>query len=160
MVKHQPADALRAEYVAEMVQRVFERFSKKCMPRVIAFTPPSPGQTRCLRRAARGVLNYDGATAVARGYIEYPAGKRTKIWKNRCRKNPTATTSSRCWRPAPGNAYRRGGEIVLAGEGLKFAQKMLDEPPNKNRRRLIRIQKDESTIGDVQLPKPRLRSSP
>ncbi len=55
-------------------------------------------------------------------------------------------------------AYLRGGEVVtIAGDGLKFAQKMLDEKaaPNKKIRRgaLIRIQKDEKHNWQiVQLP--------
>jgi len=55
-------------------------------------------------------------------------------------------------------AYRRGGEVVnIAGDGLKFAQKMLDEkaPPNKRIRRvaLIRIQRDDKRNWQiVQLP--------
>ncbi|MFZ2852898.1 MAG: penicillin-binding protein 1A [Rhodocyclaceae bacterium] len=45
-------------------------------------------------------------------------------------------------------AYRRGGELVtISGDGLKFANRMLDEkaPPNKRLRRgaLIRVQKDD-----------------
>lgn len=45
-------------------------------------------------------------------------------------------------------AYRKGGEIVnLAGDGMKFALKMLDDkaPPNKRLKRgaIIRLQKDD-----------------
>ena len=45
-------------------------------------------------------------------------------------------------------AYRRGGEVVtIAGDGLKFAARMIDDkaPPNKRLRRgaIIRVQKDD-----------------
>lgn len=45
-------------------------------------------------------------------------------------------------------AYRRGGEVVtMAGDGLKFAVRMIDDkaPPNKRLRRgaVIRVQKDD-----------------
>jgi penicillin-binding protein 1A len=55
-------------------------------------------------------------------------------------------------------AYLRGGEVAtIAGEGLKFAQKMLDDKaaPNKRIRRgaLIRVQKDEKRNWQIlQLP--------
>jgi len=60
--------------------------------------------------------------------------------------------------PKQVRAYRRGGEVVtISGEGLKFAQKMLDDKaaPNKKIRRgaLIRIQKDEKRNWQIlQLP--------
>ncbi|WP_153115021.1 penicillin-binding protein 1A [Rhodocyclus tenuis] len=55
-------------------------------------------------------------------------------------------------------AYRRGGEIVtLAGDGLKFAARMLDDkaPPNKRLKRgaLIRVQRDDKGAWQIaQMP--------
>jgi penicillin-binding protein 1A len=55
-------------------------------------------------------------------------------------------------------AYRKGGElVVLSGDALKYAAKMLDDkaPPNKRIKRgaIIRIQKDDKGIWQItQLP--------
>jgi len=55
-------------------------------------------------------------------------------------------------------AYRRGGEVVtLAGDGLKFATRMLDDkaPPNKRLKRgaLIRVQRDDKGAWQIaQMP--------
>ena len=55
-------------------------------------------------------------------------------------------------------AYRRGGEVVtLAGDGLKFAARMLDDkaPPNKRLKRgaLIRVQRDDKGAWQIaQMP--------
>lgn len=55
-------------------------------------------------------------------------------------------------------AYRKGGElVVLSGEALKFASKMLDDkaPPNKRIKRgaIIRVQKDDKGVWQItQLP--------
>ncbi len=55
-------------------------------------------------------------------------------------------------------AYRKGGEfLVLSGEALKFAAKMLDDkaPPNKRVKRgaIIRVQKDDKGVWQItQLP--------
>ena len=60
--------------------------------------------------------------------------------------------------PKEVRAYRRGGEVVtLAGEGLKFAARMLDDkaPANKRLRRgaLIRVQKDDKGAWQIaQMP--------
>jgi penicillin-binding protein 1A len=54
-------------------------------------------------------------------------------------------------------AYLRGGEVLsISGDGLKFAQRMLDEkaPPNKRLRRgaVIRVQKTDKDWQILQLP--------
>ena len=168
-VKHQTNEfALRAEYVAEMVrQMLFERFGDEVYAKGyrIYTTITRADQEAAYAALRRGVLDYDKRHGYRgpEGYVEMPAqGQADEDMEESLSE---VSDSDDLYvavvldaSPKLVRAYRRGGEIIsIAGEGLKFAQKMLDEKaaPNKKIRRgaLIRIQKDEKQNWQiVQLP--------
>ena len=169
VVKHQTNEyALRAEYVAEMVrQMLFERFGEEVYAKGyrIYTTIARADQEAAYAALRRGVLDYDRRHGYRgpEGYIEMPpAGQADEDMEESLSEESDSDDLLVAVvleaSPRQVRAYRRGGEIVtIAGEGLKFAQKMLDEKaaPNKKIRRgaLIRIQKDEKHNWQiVQLP--------
>ncbi len=159
VVKHETNDyAVRAEYVAEMVrQMLFERFGEEVYAKGyrIYTTITKADQEAAYAALRRGVLDYDKRHGYRgpEGYVELPPqGQPDEDMEDALSEVSDSADLLIAVVLEAGakqvRAYRRGGEIVtIEGEGLKFAQKMLDEkaPPNKKIRRgaLIRIQKDE-----------------
>jgi penicillin-binding protein 1A len=169
VVKHETNEyALRAEYVAEMVrQMLFERFGEEVYAKGyrIYTTITKADQESAYAALRRGVLDYDKRHGYRgpEGYIEMPpSGHADEDLEESLAEESDSDDLLVAVvleaGPKQVRAYRRGGEIVtIAGDGLKFAQKMLDEKaaPNKKIRRgaLIRIQKDEKRNWQiVQLP--------
>jgi len=158
-VRHQTNEyALHAEYVAEMVrQMLYERFANDVYTKGyrIYTTITKTDQDAAYAALRRGVLDYDKRHGYRgpEGYIELPPeGQPDEIIEDALAEESDSddllaavvleASATRV------RAYLRGGEVAtIAGEGLKFAQKMLDDKavPNKRIRRgaLIRIQKDE-----------------
>jgi penicillin-binding protein 1A len=168
VVKHEADEyALRAEYVAEMVrQMLYERYPDDVyqrLSRIYHYHQDRP-ERRPTRRCAAACWTMTGATATAgRGYIELPLEKQADEAVEEALAEESDSDDLLAAvvleaSPKQVRAFSRGGEVVtIAGEGLKFAQKMLDEKaaPNKRIRRgaLIRIQKDEKHNWQiVQLP--------
>ena len=159
VVKHETNEyAVRAEYVAEMVrQMLFERFGDEVYAKGyrIYTTITKADQEAAYSALRRGVLDYDKRHGYRgpEGYVEMPPqGQPDEDMEDALSEESDSADLLIAVVLEAGakqvRAYRRGGEIVtIEGEGLKFAQKMLDEktPPNKKIRRgaLIRIQKDE-----------------
>ena len=169
VVKHQTNEyAVRAEYVAEMVrQMLFERFGEDVYAKGyrVYTTITRADQEAAYSALRRGVLDYDKRHGYRgpEGYIEMPAAGQVdddleeSLAEESDSDDLLAAVVLEAG-PKQVRAYRRGGEVVtITGEGLKFAQKMLDEKaaPNKKIRRgaLIRIQPDEKHNWQiVQLP--------
>jgi penicillin-binding protein 1A len=165
VVKHETNEyAVRAEYVAEMVrQMLFERFGEEVYARGyrIYTTITRADQEAAYAALRRGVLDYDKRHGYRgpEGYVEMPPGGQAEaaLAEESDSDDLLAAVVLEA-SPKQVRAYRRGGEVVtIAGEGLKFAQKMLDEKaaPNKRIRRgaLIRIQRDDKHNWQiVQLP--------
>jgi penicillin-binding protein 1A len=169
VVKHQTNEyAVRAEYVAEMVrQMLFDRFGEEVYAKGyrIYTTITRADQEAAYAALRRGVLDYDKRHGYRgpEGYIEMPAQDHAdddleESLAEESESDDLLVAVVLEASPKQVRAYRRGGEIVtIAGEGLKFAQKMLDDKaaPNKKIRRgaLIRIQQDEKHAWQiVQLP--------
>jgi penicillin-binding protein 1A len=169
VVKHQTNEyAVRAEYVAEMVrQMLFDRFGEEVYAKGyrIYTTITRADQEAAYAALRRGVLDYDKRHGYRgpEGYIEMPAQDQAdddleESLAEESDSDDLLVAVVLEASPKQVRAYRRGGEIVtIAGEGLKFAQKMLDDKaaPNKKIRRgaLIRIQNDEKHAWQiVQLP--------
>lgn len=169
VVKHEINEfPLRAEYVAEMVrQMLYERFADDIYSKGyrIYTTITKTDQEAAYAALRRGVLDYDRRHGYRgpEGYVELPAeGQPDEDMEEALSEEfdsddllvAVVLEAS----PKQVRAYRRGGEVVtVAGDGLKFAQKMLDDKaaPNKRIRRgaLIRIQKDEKHNWQIlQLP--------
>ena len=158
-VKHESNEfALRADHVAEMVrQMLFERFGEEVYAKGyrIYTTITKADQEAAYAALRRGVLDYDKRHGYRgpEGYIELPAdGQPDEAIEEALAEESDSDDLLAAVvleaGPKQVRAYRRGGEVVsIAGEGLKFAQKMLDDKaaPNKRIRRgaLIRIQKDD-----------------
>ena len=158
-VRHQTNEyALHAEYVAEMVrQMLYERFANDVYTKGyrIYTTITKTDQDAAYAALRRGVLDYDKRHGYRgpEGYIELPAeGQPDEIIEEvLAEESDSDDLLAAVVLEASAirvRAYLRGGEVAtIAGEGLKFAQKMLDDKavPNKRIRRgaLIRIQKDE-----------------
>jgi penicillin-binding protein 1A len=168
-IKHQANEyGLRAEYVAEMVrQMLYERFAEDVYTRGyrIYTTITKSDQQAAYAALRRGVLDYDRRHGYrgAEAYVELPAeGPTDEAIEDALAERPDSDDllaavvleSS----PKRVRAFLRGGEVVtIAGEGLKFAQKMLDDKaaPNKRIRRgaVIRVQRDEKRHWHIlQLP--------
>jgi penicillin-binding protein 1A len=169
VVKHQTNTyALHAEYVAEMVrQMLYERFSDDLYSKGyrIYTTITQADQEAAYAALRRGVLDYDKRHGYRgpEGYIELPPeGQPDEAIEEALADESDSDdllaavvleASTKQVR-----AYLRRGEVAtITGEGLKFAQKMLDDKatPNKRIRRgaLIRVQKDEKHNWQIlQLP--------
>ena len=168
-VKHQANEyALRAEYAAEMVrQMLYERFADDVYTKGyrIYTTITKADQEAAYAALRRGLADYDKRHGYRgpEGYIELPPeGSPDEAIEEALAEESDSDdllaavvleASTRRVR-----AYLRGGEVAtIAGEGLKFAQKMLDDKAAANKRirrgAQIRIQKDEKHNWQiVQLP--------
>jgi len=161
--------AVRADYVAEMArQMVFERFREETYTRGlrVVTTILKPDQEAAYASLRRGVIDYDKRHGY-RGAREYadlgqPGSASDETLEEALQEEPDSDDILAAVildaSPKSVKAYRRGGEIVqISGDGLKFAQRMLDEkaPANKRLRRgaIIYVQKDEKGNWQiVQLP--------
>ena len=169
VVKHEANEyALHADYVAEMVrQMLHERFGDEVYTKGyrVYTTITKADQKEAYAALRRGVLDYDKRHGYRgpEGYIELPAeGQPDEIIEEALAEESDSDDLLAAVvldaSPKQVRAYLRGGEVAtITGEGLKFAQKMLDDkaPPNKRIRRgaLIRIQKDEKHNWQIlQLP--------
>ena len=169
VVKHQANEyAVHAEYVAEMVrQMLYERFGDDAYTKGyrVYTTIAKADQEEGYAAMRRGVMDFDKRHGYRgpEGYIELPLeGQPDDVIEEALAEAPDSdnlepavvleANAKQVW------AYRRGGEVVtISGEGLKFAQKMLDDKvaPNKGIRRgaLIRIEQDEKHNWQIlQLP--------
>ncbi len=168
-VKHQTDTyALRAEYVAEMVrQMLYERFADDVYTKGyrIYTTITKADQEAAYAALRRGLLDYDKRHGYRgpEAYIELaPAGQPDEqIEEALAEVSDSDDIVAAVVLEANTkqvSAYLRGGEVAtITGEGLKFAQKMLDDkaPSNKRIRRgaLIRVQRDEKRNWQIlQLP--------
>ena len=169
VVKHQANEyAMRAEYVAEMVrQMLYERFAEDVYTKGyrIYTTITKADQEAAYAALRRGVLDYDKRHGYRgpEGYIELSAeGQPDELIEEALAEESDSDDLLAAVvleaGPKQVRAYLRGGELVaITGEGLKFAQKMLDDKaaPNKKIRRgaLIRVQRDEKHNWQIlQLP--------
>ena len=169
VIKHQANDfALRAEFVAEMVrQMLYERFGDEVYTKGyrIYTTLTRADQEAAYAALRRGVLDYDRRHGYRgpEGYVELAAeGQPDEAIDEALADVPDnddllpAVVLDAGTRQV--RAYLRGGEVVtISGEGLRFAQKALDEKaaPNKRIRRgaLIRVQSDDRRNWQIlQLP--------
>ncbi len=169
VVKHETNEyAVRAEYVAEMVrQMLFERFGDEVYAKGyrIYTTITKADQEAAYAALRHGVLEYDKRHGYRgpEGYVEMPPevlpdDDMEELLAEESDSDDLLIAVVLEASTKQVRAYRRGGEIVtITGDGLKFAQKMLDDKaaPNKRIRRaaLIRIQRDEKHNWQiVQLP--------
>lgn len=159
---------VHADYVAEMArQMVAERFPDDVYTRGyrVMTTILKADQEAAYAAMRKGVLDYDRRHGYrgAEGYVDMKdVSDKDEDLDDLLQDHPDADDlHAAVVLSADGRgvrAYHRGGEIVtIAGDGLKFAAKMLDPqaPPNKRIRRgaLIRIQKDEKIGWQIlQLP--------
>ncbi len=169
VVKHQANEyAVHAEYVAEMVrQMLYERFGDDAYTKGyrVYTTITKADQEEAYAAMRRGVMDYDKRHGYRgpEGYIELPPeGQPDEVIEEALAEEsdsddlePAVVLEASAKQV---RAYRRGGEVVtISGEGLKFAQKMLDDKvaPNKRIRRgaVIRIEQDEKHNWQIlQLP--------
>ena len=167
-VRHQTNSyALHADYVAEMVrQMLYERFSDEVYTKGyrIYTTITKADQEAAYAALRRGVLDYDKRHGYrgAEGYVELPEGQPDEAIEEALAEE----SDSDDLLPAVAleastkqvRAYLRGGTVItITGDGLKFAQKMLDDKavPNKRIRRgaVIRVQRDDKNNWQIlQLP--------
>jgi penicillin-binding protein 1A len=169
VVKHDANEfGVHADYVAEMArQMVAERFPDDVYTRGyrVITTILKADQEAAYAAMRKGVLDYDRRHGYrgAEGYVDMKdVSDKDDDLDDLLQDHPDADdlhTAVVLSADASGvRAYHRGGEVVtIAGDGLKFAAKMLDAqaPPNKRIRRgaLIRIQKDEKIGWQIlQLP--------
>jgi len=159
VVKHLANEyAVHAEYVAEMVrQMLYERFGEDLYVKGyrIYTTVTGADQEAAFAALRRGVLDYDRRHGYRgpEGYVELPAeGQPDEAIEEALAEHSDSDDLLAAVvleaSPKQVRAYLRGGEVLtISGEGLKFAQRMLDDKaaPNKMIRRgaLIRVQKDE-----------------
>ncbi len=168
-VKHEANEfPVHGEFVAEMVrQMLHERFGDEVYSKGyrIYTTVTKPDQDAAYAALRRGVLDYDKRHGYRgpEGYVELTAeGEPEDALEEALAEEsdsddifPAIVLEAN---PKQVRAYLRGGDVVaIAGDGLKFAQKALDDktPANKKIRRgaLIRVQKDEKRNWQiVQLP--------
>jgi penicillin-binding protein 1A len=161
--------AVRADHVAEMArQMAYERFQGEAYTRGLRVitTILKADQEAAYASLRRGVLDYDrrhgyrGAKAYADlGQTGMPGDE---ILEEALQEEPDSDDIHAAVileaGPKQVKAYRRGGETLqIAGEGLKFAQRMLDDkaPANKRLRRgaIVHVQKDgKGNWQIVQLP--------
>ncbi|MBI4986307.1 MAG: penicillin-binding protein 1A, partial [Rhodocyclales bacterium] len=168
-IKHDINDfGVRADYVAEMARQIaVERFPEEAYSsglRVVT-TIQLADQQAAYASLRRGVLDYDRRHGYrgAEAYVDMADIQKDddEALEDHVQEFDDAddlkaaivlSADTRQVR-----AYLRGGEIVtLAGEGLKFATRMLDDkaPANKRLRRgaVIRVQKGDKDWQIAQLP--------
>ena len=170
VVKRETNDyAVHAEYVAEMArQMAAERYPEEVYSRGLRVftTITKADQAAAYASLRRGVFDYDRRHGY-RGAESYVDLKDIKSDQDEALDEILADIhGNEDLAPAivlaagskEVRAYRKGGEtIVLTGDALKFAARMLDDkaPPNKRIRRgaIIRVQKDDKgTWQIVQMP--------
>ncbi len=161
--------AVRADHVAEMArQMAYERFQGEAYTRGLRVitTILKADQEAAYASLRRGVLDYDrrhgyrGAKGYADlGQTDMPADE---ILEEALQEEPDSDDIHAAIileaSPKQVKAYRRGGETLqMTGDGLKFAQRMLDDkaPANKRLRRgaIVHVQKDSKGNWQIaQLP--------
>jgi penicillin-binding protein 1A len=161
--------AVRADHVAEMArQMAYERFQEEAYTRGLRVitTILKADQEAAYASLRRGVLDYDKRHGYrgAKGYVDLgqPGSALDETLEEAMQDEPDSGDIHAAVildaGPKQVRAYRRGGETVqISGEGLKFAQRMLDDkaPANKRLRRgaIIHVQKDDKGNWHiVQLP--------
>jgi len=161
--------AVRADHVAEMARQIaFERFQEEAYTRGLRVitTILKADQEAAYASLRRGVLDYDRRHGYrgAKGYVDLgQAGTALDEALEEALQDEIDSDDIHAaivleTGPKLVKAYRRGGETVqISGDGLKFAQRMLDDkaPANKRLRRgaLINVQKDDKGNWQiVQLP--------
>ena len=169
VVKHQANEyAVHAEYVAEMVRRMlYERFGDDAYTRGyrVYTTITKSDQNEAYAAVRRGVMDYDKRHGYRgpEGYVELPPqGEPDEVLEETlAEKSDDGGLQAAVVLQASAKqvrAYLRGGEIVtIAGAGLRFAHRMLDDKvaPNKRIRRgaIIRVERDEKHDWQIlQLP--------
>ncbi|MBI4988684.1 MAG: penicillin-binding protein 1A [Rhodocyclales bacterium] len=161
--------AVRADHVAEMArQMAYERFQEETYTRGLRVitTILKADQEAAYASVRRGALDYDKRHGYrgAKGYADLgqPGTALDEALEEALQEEPDSDDihAAVILEAAPKlvKAYRRGGETVqISGDGLKFAQRMLDDkaPANKRLRRgaVIYVQKDDKGNWQiVQLP--------
>jgi penicillin-binding protein 1A len=161
--------AVRADHVAEMArQMAYERFQGEAYTRGlrVVTTILKADQEAAYASLRRGVLDYDRRHGYrgAKGYVDLGQSGTAldEALEEALQDEVDSDDIYAAVILEAGQklvkAYRRGGETVqIAGEGLKFAQRMLDEkaPANKRLRRgaIIHVQQDNKNNWQiVQLP--------
>ncbi|OIP10522.1 MAG: penicillin-binding protein [Rhodocyclales bacterium CG17_big_fil_post_rev_8_21_14_2_50_68_7] len=158
-----------ADHVAEMARIIaWEQFGEAAYSqglRVIT-TITRADQQAAYAAVRRGVLDYDRRHGYrgAEGYVELPGADadQDEAFEDALQEYPDSDELLAALvleaGPAQVRAWRRGGEIVrITGEGLRFAQRMLDDkaPPARRIRRgaVIRIARDGRGVWSIaQLP--------
>ena len=160
---------VRADYVAEMARQiVFERFQEEAYTRGLRVitTILKADQEAAYASLRRGVIDYDKRHGYrgAAGFADLgqPGSALDETLEEALQDEHDSDDIHAAVileaSPKLVKAYRRGGETVqVSGEGLKFAQRMLEDkaPANKRLRRgaVIYVQKDEKGHWQiVQLP--------
>jgi len=161
--------AVRADHVAEMARQIaYERFHEETYSRglKVVTTILKADQEAAYASLRRGVLDYDRRHGYrgAEGFVGLgePGADAEESIEEALQEvsDSDDILAAVVLQAGPKlvRAYRRGGETVeIGGDGLKFAQRMLDEkaPANKRIRRgaVIHVQKSEKGLWQiVQLP--------
>jgi len=161
--------AVRADHVAEMARQIaFERFQEEAYTRGLRVitTILKADQEAAYASLRRGVLDYDRRHGYrgAKGYVDLvqPGTAQDEALEEALQDETDSDDIHAAIVLESGpklvKAYRRGGETVqISGDGLRFAQRMLDDkaPANKRLRRgaVIHVQKsDKGNWQIVQLP--------
>ncbi len=157
---------IHAEFVAEMVrQLLYERYPEDVYSRGfrVYTTITRSNQEAAYTALRQGLLEYDQRHGYRgpEGFIDLQNAQE-EDYEEALQDYPDSDDILAALvleaTPKRVRAYRRGGETVtLSGEGLKFAERMLDSrtPPNRRIRpgAVIRIQKDEADNWQIiQLP--------
>jgi len=161
--------AVRADHVAEMArQMAYERFQEEAYTRGlrVVTTILKADQEAAYASLRRGVLDYDKRHGYrgAKRYADLgkPGAAADEILEEALQEENDSDDIHAAVILEAGpklvKAYRSGGETVqVSGDGLKFAQRMLEDkaPANKHLRRgaIIHVQKDDKGNWQiVQLP--------
>ncbi len=149
---------VHAEFVAEMVrQTMYERYPDDVYSRGfrVYTTLKGPDQEAAFAALRQGLIEYDRRHGYRgpEGFVELKDAQEEDYYEEVLQDYQDSDDLLAALvlevSPKRVKAYRRGGEaIVLSGEGLKFAERMLDARTPQNRRvrrgAVIRIQKSES----------------
>lgn len=161
--------AVRADHVAEMArQMAYENFPDEAYTRGLRVitTIYKADQEAAYASLRRGVLDYDKRHGYrgAKGYADIGAPDSAsdealeEALQDEADSDDIYAAVILEAAPKRVKAYRRGGEtLVVSGDGLKFAQRMLDDkaPANKRLRRgaIIYVHKDDKGNWEIlQLP--------
>ncbi len=158
--------AIHAEFVAEMVrQTLYERYPDDVYSRGfrVYTTITRSDQEAAYAALRQGLFEYDRRHGYRgpEGFVDLKDAAE-EDYEEALQDHPDSDDLLAALvleaTPKRVKAYRRGGETVtISGEGLRFAERMLDPrtPPNRRIRRgaLIRIQKDDGNNWQItQLP--------